>query len=214
MTLAKLSGSLLLAVSLAALAPSASTFAAEDPPTLIQRSYDLEAASKYGDALSALDQLPPGHQATYLVQLRRGWLSYLLGRHEDAVTAYRKATGFEPASIEARLGASRSLLVLRKWSEAEKECRDVLARDTWNYFGASRLAFALYNLGRFAEALPFYRKMVELYPSDVEMRNGVGWTQLKLGDAASAAKSFRAVIEISPKNASAQEGLKAAGVVK
>jgi len=214
MTFAKLSGSFVLALSLAVMAPMTSTSAAEDPPTLIQRSYDLEATSKYADALAALDQLPPGHQETHLVQLRRGWLSYLLGRHEDAVFAYRKATAFEPASIEARLGASRSLLALRKWTDAEKECRDVLARDTWNYFGASRLAFALYSLGRFAEALPFYKKMVELYPSDVEMRNGVGWTQLKLGDAASAAKSFRAVLEISPRNASAQEGLKAAGVVK
>lgn len=214
MTFAKLSGSLVLAVSLAIVAPLASTHAADDPPTLIQRSYDLEATSKFSEALAALDQLPPGHQETHLVQLRRGWLWYLLGRHEDAVAAYRKASGFEPASIEARLGASRSLLALRRFVDAEKECRDVLARDSWNYFGASRLAFALYNLGRFGEALPFYKKMVELYPSDVEMRNGVGWTQLKLGDAASAAKSFRAVLEISPRNASAQEGLKVAGVLK
>ena len=210
MTIRTLTGSLALALALAFVAPLSRTEAADDPATLVQRSYDLEANSKYTEALAAIEQVPD----SYLVQLRRGWLLYLLGRHDDSVIAYRKATAFEPASIEPRLGASRSLLALRKWTEAEKECRDVLARDTWNYYGASRLAFALYNQGRFADALPFYKKMVELYPADVEMRNGVGWTQFKLGDAASAAKSFRAVLEISPKNASAQEGLKASGIVK
>lgn len=202
------------ALSLALAAPSGPLSAADDAATLMLRSYDMEAASKNAESLAALDQLPASNQATFIVQLRRGWLLYLLGRYDESVIAYQKATGYELASIEARLGASRSLLALRRWSDAEKECREVLARDATNYFGSSRLAFALYSQGRFADALGHYKKMVELYPSDVEMRNGVGWTQLKLGDAASAAKSFRAVIEISPRNASAQEGLKAAGVNK
>jgi tetratricopeptide (TPR) repeat protein len=214
MNLSKKLGALLFAGALAMTLPLASASAGDDAPTLIQRSYDLEASAKYAESLAALDQLPASVAGSFVMQLRRGWLLYLLARYDDSTAAYRKAAALEPASIEAHLGASRSLLAVRKWGDAEKACREVLSRDTWNYYGASRLAFALYSLGRFADALPYYKKMVELYPSDVEMRNGVGWTQLKLGDAASAAKSFRAVLEFAPRNASAQEGLKAAGIVK
>jgi tetratricopeptide (TPR) repeat protein len=207
-------GAFAFALSLALTAPAATLSAADDVASLVQRSYDLEGSSKYAESLAALDQLPASNQATFVVQLRRGWLLYLLGRYDESTAAYQKATSFEPAAVEARLGASRSLLALRKWGEAEKECREVLTRDGSNYYGSSRLAFALYNQGRYADALVYYKKMVELYPSDVEMRNGVGWSQIKLGDAAAAAKSFRAVLDVAPRNASAQEGLKAAGVTK
>ncbi|MFO0763153.1 MAG: tetratricopeptide repeat protein, partial [Byssovorax sp.] len=75
-----------------------------------------------------------------------------------------------------------------------------------------RLAFSVYSLGRYAESAMLYRRLLDAYPSDVEVRAGLGWALLKSGKAADAAKEFREVLEIAPKNALSLDGLKAAGV--
>ena len=68
MNLSKKLGVLLFAGALALTVPLASLSAGDDAPTLIQRSYDLEAAAKYTESLAALDQLPAGYSASFVMQ--------------------------------------------------------------------------------------------------------------------------------------------------
>ncbi len=49
--------------------------------------------------------------------------------------------------------------------------------------------------------------MLELFPSDVEIRTGLGWALLKQGKGADAAREFEQVLKVAPKQASAREGL-------
>lgn len=197
---------------LLALAPLGGRAAwAQDAPSLLQESYEQEAMGRVQDALATLERIPGASQG-YVFHLRRGWLLYLVGRHADAVPAYERAIAAAPASIEARLGVMLPLMAQRRWIDADRQGREVLKRDAVNYLASSRSAFCAYNLGRWADALPLYRKMVEHYPSDVEMRAGLGWTLLKLGNGAEAARAFREVLELAPKHASAKEGLRTLGV--
>jgi tetratricopeptide (TPR) repeat protein len=181
----------------------------QDVPELMQRSYDSEAAGKLQDAVAALDQLP--QRDRFVVQLRRGWLLYRLGRHDEAVKAYEQAVELAPRAVEARVGLLLPQIALRRWADVEAGARAALKIDPGNYLANLRLAFACYNLHRYAESAALYRKLSELYPSDVEVLSGMGWSLLKMGKAPEAAGRFREVLETAPRHALAREGLKAAG---
>jgi tetratricopeptide (TPR) repeat protein len=183
-------------------------------PDLFQKSYDAEALGKVQDALTALDQLPAPQKDGYVAQLRRGWLEYKLGKNTEAVDAYNKASALQTSSVESRVGALAALMAARRWSEVEAPAKEVLKNDPGNYLANLRLAFAYYNLARYAESAALYKKLADMYPGDVEVRSGLGWALLKGGKAADAMKEFQAILEIAPKNALAREGLSASCSVK
>jgi len=56
-----------------------------------------------------------------------------------------------------------------------------------------------------------YRRVLEAYPADVEMRAGLGWSLLKLGKAEEAARELRLVLEVAPRHVSAKAGLDVLG---
>ena len=176
-----------------------------------QQSYDSEAAGKTADALGAMDALPAPQRDGYVAQLRRGWLLYKLGKSADAVDAYVKASTLQPRSVEARVGLLLPQLALRRWSDVEVGARELLKLDAGNYLANLRLAFAVYNQGRFAEAAGIYQRLAEGYPSDVDVRAGLGWSLFKMGKGSEATAAFRAVLDIAPRNTLAAEGLKALG---
>jgi tetratricopeptide (TPR) repeat protein len=179
-----------------------------------QASYAAEAAGNYEAALKALDQLPASQRQGYVAYFRRGWLQYCLGRHSEAVSAYAAAIKLEPDSIEARVAQLLPLMAASKWSELIKAAQDTLKRDPQNYLALQRMAYAQYNSQRFPEAEQSYRRLVKLYPSDVEMRAALGWAVLRMGKQPEAAELFHSVLELSPKHASATAGLQAAGAAR
>lgn len=174
-----------------------------------QRSFEREAAGQLTEALAALDTLPPAHKGGYLALARRGWLLYRLGRSDAAADAYQRAVAAAPGAVEARVGLLLPLSVLRRWNELVAAAKEVLALEPRNYYGTLRLAFAHYNLGRFAEAGALYAQLKASYPSDLEVRSGLGWSLLKQGKAGDAAREFRELLATSPRHALARQGLDA-----
>jgi len=189
---------------------SAGSAHAAGVPELYQASYDLEAVQDYAGALAKMDDIARSGE-DYVYHLRRGWLLYLLGRYGDSAEAYRAAVKVAPGSIEARQGLVLPLMALKRWSDAQGVCHELLERAPADYRGNSRLAYIHYSMGDYAGAADRYRKVLELYPSDVEMQAGLGWAQLKQGKVADARQTFEAVLRVAPSHVSAQEGLDAAG---
>lgn len=179
-------------------------------PEAWRRSYALEARGDARGALAALDALPDDARGTYLYALRRAWLLYSQGRHDEAVAAYRQAEAAAPEAIEPKVGELLPLLALRRWQEAEQRARAVLRADPANYLATRRLALALYQLGRHDDARAAYQQVLARYPGDLEMLTGVGWCELQRGRRDEAAAAFRAVLAVSPDDASATAGLTAA----
>lgn len=175
-----------------------------------QASYRAEAAGNYDTAYEALDQLPVAQRQSYMAHYRRGWLQYCLGHHAESVASYYSAIGVEPETVEARVAQLLPLKALGKWHELIEAAQAVLKRDSQNYIALQHLAYAHYKNQHYAEAEQTYRRVVRLYPSDLEMRAGLGWAVLRLGRQPEAAALFRAVLELSPKHASASSGLQAA----
>ena len=174
-----------------------------------QASNDLEAAGKYREAADALASLPPGAKETYVYHLRRAWLLYLAADHRASIAAYRDAIDAAPQAVEPRLGLMLPQTALSLWLDTVSTAEGALAIDPNNYLVLSRKAYAQYMLGRYAEAADAYRAVLALYPSDVEMRSGLGWSLLKAGRGDAAAE-FRQVLDLAPEYVTAKTGLEVA----
>ena len=181
---------------------------------VLQQSYDRESQGKLADSLTTLDTLPSARQSTYIAQLRRGWLLYRLGRYAESVEAYGRAIAAAPKSIEPRLGILLPQQALRRFSDVEAQAKAALTIDPQNYLATLRLAFALYNQNRFADATALYAHLKELYPSDVDVRSGLGWSLLKQGKSADAGRELRELLSIQPRHALAKQGLEALGAAR
>lgn len=179
-----------------------------DAARAYQASYDHEAAGRFAEALAAL---PAGEQESYLGRLRRGWLLYRAGRYAESVAAYRQAIALESGSVEARVGSLLPLIALRRWDEVEQAARAALDVDPANYLAGLRLAFAVYNRGRYAEAEALYRRVLGRYPSDADARSGLGWSLLKQGKRPEARQAFLAAARAAPRSPTVIDGLAAAG---
>jgi tetratricopeptide (TPR) repeat protein len=191
----------------------ASARAAEPDPegaSQFQQSYDREIAGRLSEALGALDGLSPARKESYPAQARRGWLLFKLGRHGESAEAYQRAITAAPKAIEPRVGILLPLQALKKWSEVESQAKAALALDADNYLASLRLAWALYNQSRYAEAASLYARLRELYPSDADARSGLGWSLLKQGNNEAAARELRELLAIQPRNTLARQGLDAA----
>jgi len=197
-------GSLVLGLSLLLPMPGR---AAETSGERYRSSYTHEAKGEYTQALADIDALSRSERQTYAYHLRRGWLLYLLGQHWDAIESYRAASKLEPKAIEPLLGLMLPKAALLLWLDVLVTGKAVRSKDPHNYLATSRMAWAYYRLGRFSDAAQYYRQLLELYPADVEMRAGLGWSQLKQGKLSAARSTFEAVLAIAPDHATATQGL-------
>lgn len=194
----------------APVATNVSLAAAETTSAAFQKSYNDEAAGDSDAALAALAGVTATGNAQYVVELRRGWLLYKLGKNAEAAAAYGRASALEPNAIEPRVGALPPLGALRRWADVESMAREVQKKDPGNYTASLRLAFALYSQAKYVEAEAAYRTLLTLYPSDVEVRAGLGWSLVKENKLTDAQVAFAEVLAVAPKNALALEGAAAA----
>jgi len=174
------------------------------------RSYQLEARKQYRRALSVLASLPERLKNTYFHQLRLGWLTYLSGDNKGAVQHYSKAAAYTPRAVEPYLGMMLPQMASRRWKDAEAAARKVLRMAPGHYLATQRLAWVLYNLGRYDESARVYKRLLVLYPSNLSLRTGLGWALLKAGKKGEAVRVFRLVLSLSPDATLAKSGIKAA----
>jgi tetratricopeptide (TPR) repeat protein len=156
-----------------------------------QKSYQLETAGLYNDAISAIDQVQANSVDAELKSLRRGWLYYLLGNYNESIREYRFASERNSKSIDARLGITLPLLAQKRWREAEQNARAILAYAPNNYTALMRLVLALEGEKNWDEMQKTSETLVLLFPSDatayVYLARSYAWQTKR--DAAIAAYS-------------------------
>ena len=171
-------------------------------------SFELEGKGKYEDALDALTKIQGERKGSYMVTLRKGWLLYNLGKYKNSISHYKLAIQSKPGSLEAKLGLMLPLMAKRQWLDVEKVALDALKLDPKNYLAHSRLAYSYYNLQRWGKAEQHYAVIVELYPGDVDMRSGYGWSLFKQGKHEEAKREFKQILRYSPTHSAALEGMR------
>jgi Flp pilus assembly protein TadD len=74
----------------------------------------------------------------------------------------------------------------------------------------ARLAWSLYYLGRFPEALHAFERALRAAPQGAGLHNGLGWCLLRLGDRRQARTAFERALTLQPGYEDALEGLRQA----
>ncbi|MBI3819664.1 MAG: tetratricopeptide repeat protein [Planctomycetes bacterium] len=181
---------------------------AEDPVTkALSDSYKLQNANDYIGALRCMKTVFDSNPKLYFPRLRIAYLELLANDYAAAAESYKAAALAETNAVEPILGLQLALVSQEKYDDAEKAGRDALARDPKNYYGMSRLAWTYYKRNNFVAAVELYQKVLALYPSDADMRSGLGYSHLALGKKVVAEGCFRDALAIYPSHAGATAGL-------
>lgn len=174
-----------------------------------EESFIYEAAGNYDAALNSVLRVLRIDQKHYTAMLRTGWLAYLKGDFSAAEKYYRKAALLAPDAIEPRQGLLLPLVAAKKWLETESTARKILKTDQKNYTAYSKLAYALFQQGKYGDAKIIYQNLLNWYPSDADMKLGLAWTYQRMGRTGDAARYFKEVLEVYQTNQSALAGMEA-----
>ena len=176
-------------------------------PEYFETSFSHESRGNYAEALNSVLRILRIDQRNYTAMLRAGWLGYLKGDYKNSVSYYRKAVLLEPEAVEPKLGLMLPLMASKEWDAAGDVAREILKFDEKNYLANSRLAYIFFSLDRYGEAEKQYRKIIAWYPSDIEMKIGLGWTLVRMDNKKEAAGIFRDVLTVRKNNTSAHDGM-------
>ena len=172
------------------------------------KSYMYEKVGDYKNAIRVLMEIYKAYPNGYTVNLRLGWLYYLMGKYENSVYHYRKAEKAIPTSLEAKLGLTLPLMAQKKWGEAEEVLYRILATDYYNYYGNLRLCTVLEEQKKYSQQKAIALKMLTVYPTSVPFLVCLAKSYYYLGRKDRAEKLFKDILILDPENLTAKEFLK------
>jgi tetratricopeptide (TPR) repeat protein len=168
-------------------------------------SYAQEKLGNYmGAAMSVASVYNP---ASYEHNLRLGYLKYMCGANNEAITYYSKAIEIMPFAVEPRIGYTLPLAAMESWTAVIEQYNIILKLDPNNTTINYRLGYIYYIRRNYAEALKCFEKIVKLFPFDYHGSLMMGWTHYQMGKMDEAMNYFNRVALNSPTDKSAKEGL-------
>lgn len=167
------------------------------------RSFEMERAERYQDAIRALAPVYEAYPNGYTVNLRMGWLFYLNGNFNNAVAHYEVAGTAAPFALEPKLGRLLPLLAQGRWAEAESVAYQIVSVDHYNYYGNLRLLIALREQQKLEPAYQIALKMVGVYPTDMHYLVELALVNDARGDTAEAKRLFGEILILYPGNETA-----------
>jgi tetratricopeptide (TPR) repeat protein len=147
-----------------------------------------------------------------------GWGRFRLGRHHLASEAFRAALELNPENLDARIGLGSAQFELGAYDlalphlQAAVKGLEPLAGPEPSGLPAVRakLAWSLYYLERYREALVEFGKGLRTQPGLHGLHNGAGWCYLRLGQKERARAAFQRALALRPNYEDALEGLRQA----
>jgi tetratricopeptide (TPR) repeat protein len=179
----------------------------EDIKNAYQKSYLYEKIGDYADAVKALMPVYKAYPNGYTVNLRLGWLFYLLKKYDNSEFHYRKAIKAIPSSVEAKLGLTLPLMAQQKWQETERVIYQILKTDYYNYYGNLKLCYVLEQEKKYPLMQTVALKMLAIYPTSVPFLVYLAKSYYYLGNKEKAVKLFKDVLILDPENVTAKEFL-------
>ncbi|NPA15722.1 MAG: tetratricopeptide repeat protein [Deferribacteres bacterium] len=173
-----------------------------------EASYIYEKEGKFDKAREALSPVYKAFPNGYTVNLRLGWLFYREGRYKNAVFHYQKALKVVPTSVEALLGLTLVYMAKKDWAMVESVCYKILKIDYYNYYGNLRLSVAYRNRRLFTKSEAVARKMLALYPTDVNFLLELAFSLEGEGKLKAALSIYKDVLILDPLNPAAKERVK------
>jgi len=173
-----------------------------------EKSYTLEAAQKYTEAISTLKAVYEVN--SYELNLRLGWLYYLAADYKTSIFYYKKAVEIYPQSTEAKLGYVYPLSAIYSWDEVILQYKAILKMDTYNSQVNYSLGLIYYYRKDYTTAKLYLDFAITSYPFDYDIVVLSGWNNLMLGKTEESKKLFNRALLLKPNDTSAADGLKKA----
>jgi tetratricopeptide (TPR) repeat protein len=170
-----------------------------------QNSYIQEATGEFLTAINSLKAVYD--EDSYELNLRLGWLSYQAGSFTDALAYYNKAIELMPYAVEPRFGVVYPGAALGNWSLVISQYEKILEITPNNSIAMHRLGLIYYGREEYGKALPYFEKVVNLYPFDYDALSMLAWTHFQLKNIREAKVLFQKAILHTPGGTSAIEGL-------
>jgi len=170
-------------------------------------SFHYEQTERYENAIKSLSSVVKAYPKGYTVNLRLGWLYYLVGRYSNSMAHYQVASKSAPGAIEPTLGLLLPQLAQERYAEAEQTAYRIIATDYYNYYANLHLSFALRKQKKSGLALKVVNKMLVKYPTNVAFLVELGMLYMELGEGEKAAEVFTTVTILDPENVTAKNQL-------
>jgi tetratricopeptide (TPR) repeat protein len=177
-------------------------------------SYAAEAKGDHEAGIAAVRKVIEitGLSDNTFVNLRLGWLNYLLGDYEEALTFYKAAASSAPLAITPLQGRLNCFLELERSDDAIETARAILKLDPMNFRANRTLGDVYYAKQDYSRAGGYYERLVIGYPDNMEIASSLGWCHLNLGQPALAKQIFGNVLAVAPATITATIGYTAAAL--
>jgi tetratricopeptide (TPR) repeat protein len=187
---------------------------------ILARAREAYARNAYLAALADLQLVAEQRPRFADVQNLMGLCLSLVGRTDEALEAFERATSLNPGYVEAHLNRAITLNDLGRTEEAHASFSRAAEADVekgggrFSSVAAARLANKHSELGDLyadagagAEAIAEYRRAVRLRPQFLDIRNKLGRFLLDAGHLDEAIHELRSVVEAQPGFAAARANL-------
>jgi tetratricopeptide (TPR) repeat protein len=168
-------------------------------------SYTFESEEKYEDALKEIEAFK--NDKSYEINLRLGWLYYLNANFEKGIEHYKIADELMPASTQAKWGIVTLYSATENWNRLEETYNKIISLDPKDETAHYYLGLIHYNRKDYVTAKNHFEIALNLQPFTYNYMLMSAWTNYFLGNMNNASVLFKKVLLISPKDASALEGL-------
>lgn len=171
------------------------------------RSIEQEKKSDFTGAIETMKSL--NDSVSYDITLRLAWLYYKAGLTAKSLTLYNNAIKINPQAIEPRYGYSFPAYLAGDYKDLIEQDNKILEIDPKNKIVNANLGLIYYYKKDYAKAIPYFEKVVSLYPFDYDNNLMLAWSYLKSSKDDLAEQCFNTVLLYSPKDVSAKDGLSA-----
>ena len=133
---------------------------------------------------------------------------FLMGRHEEALTAYRDALARKRGDTDALGGLADTLVALERWTDAVAAYGEYLRINPSVTTARFNMGLALVHLDRDAEARDAFATVVQQEPTNVAARVNLAYALANTGRLGDSVKEFRraAELETDPAGRATIEG--------
>ncbi len=173
----------------------------------VRESYQLESQKNFPGAIKALAGAYNADSKDYFLNLRMGWLNYVLGNYKNAIKHYDTALESRAQSMSAGIGKVNALMAQKDWSGAARANKDLSKIFPTDYAVNLKLVNIYIIEKNFEEGLKIVGDLVPYYPENVELLNTQGYLQILSGQKENAEKVFHQVLKVSPDNVIAKSHL-------
>jgi tetratricopeptide (TPR) repeat protein len=147
-----------------------------------------------------------------------GWSRFGLKRHHLAIAAFRPALDRNPNYVDALNGLGSALFELGQYDlalppleQALRGSRPLLSKEpTEAVVLRAKVAWSLYHLGRYREALATFIQASLAAPDSHQFQEGIGWCYIQLGQKEQARAAFQRALLLAPADKAVLEGLRRA----